>query len=166
MVPGFPSKFVTFFILNSHYRLQGYHCGSHGSSVNFLCVFIDFIVEFFVLIIRKLEQWQGNTRDRTNSVWVYHPTQRTHIQLKNRFWSEGYDQYFFLIKKRIRKRKNQREGLGVSQGPEGISIDSGMDLSIRFDKFRVFINKTLSTQSLINQLLIKRVDLSISVGSR
>ena len=46
------------------------------------------------------------------------------------------------------------------------SIDSGMGLSITIDKFRVFINKTLSTQSLINQLLIKRVGLSISVDSR
>ncbi len=48
----------------------------------------------------------------------------------------------------------------------GIPIDSGMDLSIRIDNLRVFINKTLSTQSLINQLLIKRVGLSISVDSR
>ncbi len=48
----------------------------------------------------------------------------------------------------------------------GIPIDSGMGLSIRIDKLRVFINKTLSTQSLINQLLIKRVVLSISVDSR
>ena len=48
----------------------------------------------------------------------------------------------------------------------GIPIDSGMGLSIRIDKLRVFINKTLSTQSLINQLLIKRVGLSISVDSR
>jgi hypothetical protein len=48
----------------------------------------------------------------------------------------------------------------------GIPIDSGMDLSIRIDKLRVFINKMLSTQSLINQLLIKRVGLSISVDSR
>jgi hypothetical protein len=49
-----------------------------------------------------------------------------------------------------------------------IPIESGMGpgSSIRIDKFRVFINKTLSTQSLINQLLIKRVDLSISVDSR
>ncbi len=36
----------------------------------------------------------------------------------------------------------------------GIPIDSGMDLSIRIDKLRMFINKTLSTQSLINQLNI------------
>jgi hypothetical protein len=48
----------------------------------------------------------------------------------------------------------------------GIPIDSGMVLSIRIDKLRVFINKTLSTQSLINQLLIKRVVLLISVDSR
>ena len=47
-----------------------------------------------------------------------------------------------------------------------IPIDSGMGLSITIDKLRVFINKTLSTQSLINQLLIKRVDLSISIDSR
>ncbi len=47
-----------------------------------------------------------------------------------------------------------------------IPIDSGMGLSIRIDKLRVFINKTLSTQSLINQLLIKRVGLSIGVESR
>ena len=39
----------------------------------------------------------------------------------------------------------------------GYPIDSGMGLSITIDKLRVFINKTLSTQSLINQLLIKRV---------
>ena len=38
-------------------------------------------------------------------------------------------------------------------------IDSGIGLSIRIDKFRVFINKTLSTDSLINQLLIKRASL-------
>ena len=48
----------------------------------------------------------------------------------------------------------------------GIPIDSGMGLSIRIDKLRVFINKTLSTQSLINHLSIKRVDLSISIDSR
>ena len=48
----------------------------------------------------------------------------------------------------------------------GHPIDSGIDLSITIDKIRVFINKTLSTQSLINQLLIKRVDLSISIDSR
>jgi hypothetical protein len=47
-----------------------------------------------------------------------------------------------------------------------IPIDSGMGLSITIDKIRAFINKTLSTQSLINQLLIKRVDLSISIDSR
>ena len=47
-----------------------------------------------------------------------------------------------------------------------IPIDSGMGLSITIDKLRVFINKTLSTQSLINQLLIKRVDFSISIDSR
>jgi len=33
-------------------------------------------------------------------------------------------------------------------------IDSGIGLSIRIDNLRVFINKTLSTDSLINQLLI------------
>jgi hypothetical protein len=50
--------------------------------------------------------------------------------------------------------------------PVGIPIDSGMGLSIRIDKLRVFINKTLSTQSLINQLSVKRVGLSISIDSR
>ena len=39
-------------------------------------------------------------------------------------------------------------------------IDSGIALSIRIDNLRVFINKTLSTESLINQLLIKRDYLS------
>ena len=34
-------------------------------------------------------------------------------------------------------------------------IDSGIALSIRIDNLRVFINKTLSTESLINQLLIR-----------
>ncbi len=47
-----------------------------------------------------------------------------------------------------------------------IPIDSGMGFSIAMDTLRVFINKTLSTQSLINQLLIKRVGLSISIDSR
>jgi hypothetical protein len=47
-----------------------------------------------------------------------------------------------------------------------IPIDSGMGLSITIDKLRVLINKTLSTQSLINQLLIKGVGLSISIDSR
>jgi hypothetical protein len=47
-----------------------------------------------------------------------------------------------------------------------IPIDSGMGVSITSDKIRVFINKPLSTQSLINQLLIKRVALSISIDSR
>jgi hypothetical protein len=51
------------------------------------------------------------------------------------------------------------------QGIE-IPIDSGIGLSITIDKLRVFINKTLSTESLINQLLIKRVGLSISIDSR
>jgi hypothetical protein len=37
----------------------------------------------------------------------------------------------------------------------GIPIDSGIGLSITIDKLRVFINKTLSTESLINQLLIR-----------
>ena len=40
-----------------------------------------------------------------------------------------------------------------------------MGLSITIDKLRVFINKTLSTQSLINQLLIKRVVLSIVIDN-
>jgi hypothetical protein len=47
----------------------------------------------------------------------------------------------------------------------GYPIDSGMGLSTTIDKVRVFINKTLSTQSLINQLLIKRVDLSIVIDN-
>ena len=47
----------------------------------------------------------------------------------------------------------------------GHPIDSGMGLSITIDKLRVFINKTLSTQSLINQLLIKRVDLSTVIDN-
>ena len=47
-----------------------------------------------------------------------------------------------------------------------IPIDSGIGLSTTIDKLRVFINKTLSTESLINQLLIKRVGLSISIDSR
>jgi hypothetical protein len=33
-----------------------------------------------------------------------------------------------------------------------IPIDSGIALSITIDKFRVFINKTVSTESLINQV--------------
>jgi hypothetical protein len=37
----------------------------------------------------------------------------------------------------------------------GHPIDSGIDLSITIDKIRVFINKPLSTESLINQLLIR-----------
>ncbi len=45
-------------------------------------------------------------------------------------------------------------------------IDSGIDLSIRIDNLRVFINKTLSIESLVNQLLIKRSCLSISIDSR
>jgi len=49
--------------------------------------------------------------------------------------------------------------------PIEILIDSGMGLSITMDKFRVFINKTLSTQSLINKLLIKRVGLSMTMKS-
>ena len=49
--------------------------------------------------------------------------------------------------------------------PIGNPIDSGMGLSITIDKLRVFINKTLSTQSLINQLLIKRVGLSIVIDN-
>ena len=47
-----------------------------------------------------------------------------------------------------------------------IPIDSGIGLSITIDKLWVFINKTLSTESLINELLIKRVGLSISIDSR
>ena len=47
----------------------------------------------------------------------------------------------------------------------GHPIDSGMGLSITIDKLRVLINKTLSTQSLINQLLIKRVGLSIVIDN-
>ena len=47
-----------------------------------------------------------------------------------------------------------------------VPIDSGIALSIRIDNLRVFINKTLSTESLINQLLIKRACLSISIDSR
>ncbi len=64
----------------------------------------------------------------------------------------------------LRKTRKRQEGEG--RGNEtlrllGHPIDSGMGLSITIDKLRVFINKTLSTQSLINQLLTKRVDLSI-----
>jgi hypothetical protein len=33
--------------------------------------------------------WQGNQRHRTNSVGLYHPTQRTHIQLNHHHWSHG-----------------------------------------------------------------------------
>jgi hypothetical protein len=57
----------------------------------------------------------------------------------------------------------------VSTSQKGISyyrvfpIDSGIGLSITIDKLRVFINKTLSTQSLINQTLIKRVGVSIVI---
>jgi hypothetical protein len=46
----------------------------------------------------------------------------------------------------------------------GNPIDSGMVLSITIDKLLVFINKTLSTQSLINQLLIKRVGHDLYAG--
>ena len=53
----------------------------------------------------------------------------------------------------------------VGEGIIGHPIDSGMGLSITIDKLRVFINKTLSTQSLINQLLIKRVGLSIVIDN-
>ena len=48
----------------------------------------------------------------------------------------------------------------------GNSMDSGMGLSTTIDKLRVFTNENLSTESLIIQLLIKRVDLSISIDSR
>ncbi len=47
-----------------------------------------------------------------------------------------------------------------------LPIDSGIGLSITIDKLRVFINKTFSTESLINQLLLKRVGLSIGIDSR
>jgi hypothetical protein len=47
-----------------------------------------------------------------------------------------------------------------------IPIDSGIDLSITIDKLRVFIDKTLSTESLINRPLIKRLGLSMSIDSR
>jgi hypothetical protein len=47
-----------------------------------------------------------------------------------------------------------------------VPIDSGIALSIRIDNLGVFINKTLSTESLINQLLIKRACLSFSIDSR
>ncbi len=40
-------------------------------------------------------------------------------------------------------------------GNIGHPIDSGIVLSITIDQIRVFINKTLSTESLINQLLIR-----------
>ena len=46
-----------------------------------------------------------------------------------------------------------------------VSIDSGIPLSIRIDNLGVFINKMLSTESLINQLLIKRVGLSIVIDN-
>ncbi len=49
--------------------------------------------------------------------------------------------------------------------PLEIPIDSGIGLSITIDKLRVFINKTLSTEGLINQLLTKRIGLSISVDN-
>jgi hypothetical protein len=45
---------------------------------------------------------------------------------------------------------------GVSDPTLEVPIDSGIALSIRIDNLGVFINKTLSTESLINQLLIKR----------
>ena len=37
----------------------------------------------------------------------------------------------------------------------GIPVDSGIGLSITIDNLRVLINKTLSTESLINQSLIR-----------
>ena len=55
---------------------------------------------------------------------------------------------------------------GRTHDPVEMPIDSGIGLSIRIDNLRVFINKTLSTESLINQLLIKRACLSISIDSR
>ncbi len=42
----------------------------------------------------------------------------------------------------------------VLNGRVEVPIDSGIALSIRIDNLGVFINKTLSTESLINQLLI------------
>ena len=45
--------------------------------------------------------------------------------------------------------------LFVSVALLGHPIDSGICLSITIDKIRLFINKTLSTESLINQLLIR-----------
>ena len=58
-------------------------------------------------------------------------------------------------------------GVTVWMSPRSVGhpIDSGMGLSITIDKLLVFINKTLSTQSLINQLLIKRVGLSIVIDN-
>ena len=63
----------------------------------------------------------------------------------------------------------RREGIETDPIPPVVAleipIESGIGLSITIDKLRVFINKTLSTQSLINQLLIKRVGLSIVIDN-
>jgi len=45
----------------------------------------------------------------------------------------------------------------------GIPIDSGIDLSITIVRLRVFINKTLSSESLLNQLLIRGLDYQLSL---
>jgi hypothetical protein len=62
--------------------------------------------------------------------------------------------------------KTQRFKIRGTRSKVEMTIDSGIDLSIRIDNLGVFINKTLSTESLVNQLLIKRACLSISIDSR
>ncbi len=66
------------------------------------------------------------------------------------------------------EHESYRQDLYMSVGVMKVEtpIDSGIDLSIRIDNLRVLINKTLSTDSLINQQLIKRACLSISIDSR
>ncbi len=49
----------------------------------------------------------------------------------------------------------KRSPLLCVRSPLGIPIDSRIDLSITIEKSQVFINKTLSTESLINQQLIR-----------
>ncbi len=45
--------------------------------------------------------------------------------------------------------------VAINHTKKNMSSYSGIDLSITIDEIRVFINKMLSTESLINQLLIR-----------
>ena len=94
---------------------------------------------------------------------VFYFREKTTVYIWNSFLS--------VLKRCFKPERREERGTAIADTRKhAVSINPSiqnplMGLSITIDKLRVFINKTLSTQSLINQLLIKRVGLSIVIDN-